>query len=232
MPERPGISWFWAFWLFATSMGMYAFTQFFQEGVMGAINPATIYRKLTLTEAVEVDIVGAVLPSIVAAFCVIYVLKRRALSARTHLMILVLSVGSAASSHFVAVLPYGFSEGSIEILYGLHAWIVALIVFVTLSIQRKQEGSRGSPWKGSLARDWSVKGGDLWILYVLGYGYTVLSALVLDLVQIPLTTWLYIGARGTVDGILLSGLFAFLPLTQLAALANSRLLDDLFQARK
>lgn len=83
---------------------------------MGAINPATIYRKLTLTEAVEVDIVGAVLPSIVAAFCVIYVLKRRALSARTHLMILVLSVGSAASSHFVAVLLYGFSEGSIEIL--------------------------------------------------------------------------------------------------------------------
>jgi hypothetical protein len=207
------ISVFWTFLLIAAPLSMAFFPRYIQDGFLARVNPPTELRRLTITGAIEFDLIGALAPVFFALLVIAVILWGNSVPVRDHLKILGLAVVSSLLAHVFAGVMYGSTSGTVDILYGLHAWLVSAAVFLVMSFRR-------DPTQDLSEHIWRVETDDLPVLFGLGFSYSVLSAFVLDLMSIPGSVWFYVGAAGTVDGILLSGLFVFLSLTNLVALAN------------
>lgn len=104
-------------------------------------------------------------------------------------------------------------SGAIIINYMYFDFIVSLITYIVVSYKDKIGKILRHPIKEISNHEWLINREDILNLFLVGYTYSSLSLLLMDLIYLlPYRFKIYIGGMGMVDAIFLSGLFIFFTL--------------------
>lgn len=171
----------------------------FYESVLSVYN---VRWKISITETVQVDFFGAVLPAAFSFFFVFYLTRFRKFPIKYYLLNSPLPIAFALS-------VTRLTPSAIVIQYKILALMVSLLVVFVAFYDKgwiKYLKSRGSDKLKLGKRSYENA-------LLISFSYASLSTLVVDLIFLPLAATSYIGAMGLIDGIMLSGLFTPLPMT-------------------
>jgi len=179
--------------LILTAIGFHLFNML-KGSVLSTYN---VRRKIDITTNIQIDFYGAVIPTTLSLFIILYLVKFREVSLKRYLhyflISIVLAIIFSRTNDTAVVTYYILFDLSISFLVFLVTFYQGtLLEFVKFHDLHRLEFTRRNYVNALLT----------------AFSYAPLSVLIVDLLYAPISVTMYIGAMGLTDGIMLSALFA------------------------